>query len=70
MVVFAGGSFRKGVRVPTGVPGGGVWGLVQVGDGLINATFFAGISGFWVGLSLYDCDCDAHIAQHSLTQWA
>ena len=25
-VVFAGGSFRKGVRVPIGVPGRGVWG--------------------------------------------
>ena len=29
--VLTGGSFRKGVRVPTGVPGGGVWGRVQVG---------------------------------------
>ena len=30
-VVFTGGSFRKGVRVPIGVPGGGVWGRVQGG---------------------------------------
>ena len=30
---FTGGSFRKGVRVPIGVPGGGVWGRVQVGGG-------------------------------------
>ena len=27
------GSFRKGVRVPIGVPGGGVWGRVQEGGG-------------------------------------
>ena len=30
-VVFTRGSFRKGVRVLIGVPGGGVWGCVQVG---------------------------------------
>ena len=29
--VFTGGSFRKGVRVPIGVPGGGVWGRVEGG---------------------------------------
>ena len=30
---FTGGSFRKGVQVPTGVLGGAVWGRVQVGWG-------------------------------------
>ena len=30
-VVFTGGSFRRGVRVPIGVPGGGGSGQVQVG---------------------------------------
>ena len=30
---FYRGSFRKGVRVPIGVPGGGVWGRVQGGGG-------------------------------------
>ena len=30
---FTGDSFRKGVRVPIGVPGGGVWCRVQVGGG-------------------------------------
>ena len=30
-VVFTGGSFRKGVRVPIGVPGGGVWAGFQGG---------------------------------------
>ena len=33
MVVFTGGSFCKGVRVPAGVPGGGVWARVQGGGG-------------------------------------
>ena len=28
-----GGSFRKGVRVPSGVPKGGVWGRKQGGGG-------------------------------------
>ena len=32
-VVFTGGSFRKGVAVPIGVPRGGVWGRVRGGDG-------------------------------------
>ena len=32
-VSFSGGRFRKGVRVPIGVLGGGVWGRVQVGGG-------------------------------------
>ena len=32
-VVFAGGSSRKGVRVPIGVLGGGVWGRFQGGGG-------------------------------------
>ena len=32
-VVFARSSFRKGVRVPVGVPGGGVSGRVQGGGG-------------------------------------
>ena len=35
------GSFRKGVRVRTGVPGGGVCGRVQGGDGG-GARFFCG----------------------------
>ena len=30
-VVFTGGMFCKGVRVPIGVPGRGVWGRFQVG---------------------------------------
>ena len=30
---FTGGSFRKGMRVPIGVPGGEVWGQVQGGVG-------------------------------------
>ena len=32
-VVCTEGSFRKGMRVPFGVPGGGVLGQVQVGGG-------------------------------------
>ena len=32
-VVFTGGSFRKGVAVPIGVPGRGVYGRVQGGGG-------------------------------------
>ena len=32
-VVFTGGSSRKGVRVPSGVPGKGVWVRVQAGGG-------------------------------------
>ena len=35
LIVFAGGSFRKGVRVPSGVAGGGVCGRVQVGGGWV-----------------------------------
>ena len=31
---FYGGSFRRGVRVPIGVLGGGLWGRVQVGGGV------------------------------------
>ena len=34
--VFTRGSFRKGVRVPIGVPGRGVWGRVQ---GVVRGGF-------------------------------
>ena len=41
-LVFTGGSFRTGVAVPIGVPGGGVWGRVQGGGG---GWFSCGKSG-------------------------
>ena len=33
MAAFAGGSFRKGARVPISVSGGAVWGRVEMGGG-------------------------------------
>ena len=46
-VVLAGGSFRKWVRVPIGVLGGGVWGRVQVSSGWV--VFLLGKQGKSVG---------------------